>query len=240
MFAVAISRWAPRLHGQVAERLAETYPGDRRGGRRRREDSGRLQPLFEGSFSGYCHRPDELRGEVLAAGLEMRRSRGRRGDRVRARRPRGAAGLTGGAGGRARRGAGTRAGSGASGPQPAPPGDGAATPDLCLAKRFAKLRGRAQDARWSLKTQQFGDRPGLYRWPRSIDVGFVRTRFGGERKPVGHPPRPPSGGSRWVRRPLRAGRGLPRPQTLLHGQRPVVEAALAVVEADFATCSRRV
>jgi hypothetical protein len=35
------------------------------------ESSGRLQPLYEGSFSGYTHRPDELRGEIRAAGLEM-------------------------------------------------------------------------------------------------------------------------------------------------------------------------
>jgi hypothetical protein len=35
------------------------------------ERTGRLIPLFEGSFSGYCHRPDELRDEILAAGLEL-------------------------------------------------------------------------------------------------------------------------------------------------------------------------
>lgn len=70
IFAVAISRWAPRLHGQVAERLAETYPAiDEVVAVAER--SGRLQPLYEGSFSGYCHRPDEFRGEIRAAGLEI-------------------------------------------------------------------------------------------------------------------------------------------------------------------------
>ena len=29
-----------------------------------------MPPLFEGSFSAYCHRPDELRTEVEAAGFE--------------------------------------------------------------------------------------------------------------------------------------------------------------------------
>ena len=70
IFAVTISRWAPRLHGQVAERLAETYPAIDEVVAVA-ESSGRLQPLYEGSFSGYCHRPDELRGEIRAAGLEI-------------------------------------------------------------------------------------------------------------------------------------------------------------------------
>ena len=35
------------------------------------ERTGRLIPLYEGSFSGYCHRPDELRDEVESAGLEL-------------------------------------------------------------------------------------------------------------------------------------------------------------------------
>jgi hypothetical protein len=60
----------PRLHGKVAERLGDEYPSihqlvDIV------ERTGRLIPLFEGSFSGYCHRPDELRDEILAAGLEL-------------------------------------------------------------------------------------------------------------------------------------------------------------------------
>jgi SAM-dependent methyltransferase len=70
VFAAAISRWAPRLHGEVAERLADAYPSIREAVEIA-ESCGRLPPLYEGSFSGYCHRPDDLRDEVLASGLEL-------------------------------------------------------------------------------------------------------------------------------------------------------------------------
>jgi hypothetical protein len=70
VFAVAISRWAARLHGEVAQRLGEEYPVMREAVEIV-ERTGRLIPLYEGSFSAYCHRPDELRDEVLAAGLEL-------------------------------------------------------------------------------------------------------------------------------------------------------------------------
>ena len=70
VFAVAISRWAPRLHGEVAQRLGEEFASMREAVEVV-ERSGRLIPLFEGSFSGYCHRPGELGDEVLAAGLEL-------------------------------------------------------------------------------------------------------------------------------------------------------------------------
>jgi SAM-dependent methyltransferase len=70
VFAVAISRWAPRLHGEIAERLGDEYPSIREVVEVV-ERTGRLMPLFEGSFSGYCHRPDEFRDEVLAAGLDL-------------------------------------------------------------------------------------------------------------------------------------------------------------------------
>jgi SAM-dependent methyltransferase len=70
VFAAAISRWAPRLHGLVAERLSERYPAmtsvvDEA------ERSGTLLPLDEGSFCGYTHRPEELAAEVREAGLEL-------------------------------------------------------------------------------------------------------------------------------------------------------------------------
>ncbi len=70
VFAAAISRWAPRLHGLLAQRLYERYPvmtsvvG-------RVEQSGTLMPLYEGSFCGYTHRPEELEAEVRAAGLDL-------------------------------------------------------------------------------------------------------------------------------------------------------------------------
>ena len=70
VFAVAISRWAPRLHGDVSGRLGEKF-ATMADAVAEVERSGRLVPLFEGSFSGYCHRPDELRKEIEAAGLEL-------------------------------------------------------------------------------------------------------------------------------------------------------------------------
>jgi hypothetical protein len=51
---------APRLHGEVAERLTEESPSIR--------DAAEL---VEGRLSGYCHRPDELREEIPAAGLDL-------------------------------------------------------------------------------------------------------------------------------------------------------------------------
>ena len=68
--AAAISRWAPRLHGAVAERLYLRYASidDQIA---TVERSGRLDPLEPRAFSGYCHRPAQLRAEVRASGLDM-------------------------------------------------------------------------------------------------------------------------------------------------------------------------
>jgi SAM-dependent methyltransferase len=68
-FLAAISRWAPRLHGEVVQRLYEDIPGIREE-TPRVERTGRLAPLFPGSFAGFCHRPRQLRGEIVDAGLE--------------------------------------------------------------------------------------------------------------------------------------------------------------------------
>jgi SAM-dependent methyltransferase len=70
VFAAVISRWAPRLDGVLAHRLYESEP---------RfldvvdvvERTGVLEPMFPGSFCGFTHRPEELRAEVVAAGLEV-------------------------------------------------------------------------------------------------------------------------------------------------------------------------
>lgn len=70
VFAVAISRWAARLHGEVAERLGEEFESMHEAVELV-ERTGRLMPLFEGSFSAYTHRPHELRDEILAAGLDL-------------------------------------------------------------------------------------------------------------------------------------------------------------------------
>ncbi len=143
IFAVAISRWAPRL--ARPGRWSAWPRRTRRSTRWSPSPSARAAPA---ALRGLVQRvlPPAGRASRRDSGRRARdrRSRGRRGDRVRARRPRGAARRAGGAGGRPRRGPGTGAGSGAPGPQPAPPGDGPAIPDLCLAKRFARLRGRAQ------------------------------------------------------------------------------------------------
>jgi hypothetical protein len=70
MVAVAaISRWAPRLHAVMVERLYHDHPavlemiGEV-------ERSGKIPPLYAGSFSGYSHRPDELIAEAREAALE--------------------------------------------------------------------------------------------------------------------------------------------------------------------------
>jgi SAM-dependent methyltransferase len=70
IFATAISRWAPRLHGEVVERLDRRYPSIA-SQVAKVERSGRLDPLAPGAFSGYCHRPTQLRAELRAAGLEV-------------------------------------------------------------------------------------------------------------------------------------------------------------------------
>jgi len=64
----AISRWAPRLHGYLADRLYERatfFPELVRVV----EESGRLNDSVPGWFTGYCHRPEQLREEVEQAGL---------------------------------------------------------------------------------------------------------------------------------------------------------------------------
>jgi SAM-dependent methyltransferase len=68
--AAAISRWAPRLHGLIAERLYEDHPA-MTSVVETVERSGELLPLDEGAFCGWTHRPDELADEVRAAGLEL-------------------------------------------------------------------------------------------------------------------------------------------------------------------------
>jgi SAM-dependent methyltransferase len=65
-----ISRWAPRLDGLLTQRLYERYPGfpalvDLV------ESDGVLPSLFDGSFEGYTHRPEELRAEITDAGLRV-------------------------------------------------------------------------------------------------------------------------------------------------------------------------
>lgn len=68
VFVAAISRWAPRIDGVLRERLYEVYPHIRElAGEVER--TGRLPPVGPGSFSGFCHRPRQLRAELRDAGL---------------------------------------------------------------------------------------------------------------------------------------------------------------------------
>jgi SAM-dependent methyltransferase len=70
VFVAAISRWAPRIDGVLLQRLDQAYPdmpelvGEV-------ERTGKLPPLGPGSFSGFCHRPEQLRAELRAAGLTV-------------------------------------------------------------------------------------------------------------------------------------------------------------------------
>jgi SAM-dependent methyltransferase len=70
LHAAAISRWAARMDGMLAKRVHLLFPAmvdavDEV------ERTGHLAPIFESSFTGYVHRPDELRDEVTAAGFEL-------------------------------------------------------------------------------------------------------------------------------------------------------------------------
>jgi SAM-dependent methyltransferase len=69
--AAAISRWAARLHGVLVDSVHETHPVileliDEM------ERTGWMAPIAEGGFNGFAHRPDQLRDEVSAAGLQLR------------------------------------------------------------------------------------------------------------------------------------------------------------------------
>jgi SAM-dependent methyltransferase len=70
VFAAAISRWAPRLDGELRERLYERFPHIREL-TPEVERTGLLPPLYPGSFTGFCHRPGQLRAEVRGAGLAV-------------------------------------------------------------------------------------------------------------------------------------------------------------------------
>jgi SAM-dependent methyltransferase len=68
--AAAISRWAARLDGVIGQKLYERIP-EAVGELPELERTGWLQPLFPGSFTGYSHRPRQLRAEVEQAGLQV-------------------------------------------------------------------------------------------------------------------------------------------------------------------------
>jgi SAM-dependent methyltransferase len=70
VFVAAISRWAPRLDGELRARLYESLPAIREL-TPRVERTGWMPPLFPGSFSAYCHRPQQLRAELRGAGFRV-------------------------------------------------------------------------------------------------------------------------------------------------------------------------
>lgn len=70
VFAAAISRWGTRMDAILRLRLYEAVPGAE-AELAAIERTGRLPPLYPGSFCGYLHRPNQLRAEIAASGLRL-------------------------------------------------------------------------------------------------------------------------------------------------------------------------
>jgi SAM-dependent methyltransferase len=70
VFAAAINRWSMRLDDVLRRRRYEQIP-ELEKMLEPLERTGRITPLYPGSFVGYTHRPEELRAEVRAAGLHL-------------------------------------------------------------------------------------------------------------------------------------------------------------------------
>jgi hypothetical protein len=70
VLAAAISRWAARLDGILRLRMYERSPNvaDVVG---TLEQTGVMPPLLPGGFSGFTHRPGQLRAEFASAGLDV-------------------------------------------------------------------------------------------------------------------------------------------------------------------------
>jgi len=66
--AAAISRWAPRLHGMLVDRVHDRYPVISES-IDEMERTGRMPPAHDSGFTGYAHTPEELRHEVRRSGL---------------------------------------------------------------------------------------------------------------------------------------------------------------------------
>lgn len=68
--AAAITRWSARLHGMLVSRIHDLFPAladvvDEM------ESHGEMRPIVEAGFTGFAHRPDELRHEVEESGLSV-------------------------------------------------------------------------------------------------------------------------------------------------------------------------
>lgn len=70
VLGAAISRWATRYDGVLANRLHEQVPAMLTA-LEPLERTGVIPPLEPGSFTGYTHRPGQLRAEFSAAGLAV-------------------------------------------------------------------------------------------------------------------------------------------------------------------------
>lgn len=71
VFAAAISRWAARLHSVLADRAYRELPEILAGHLDELERTGQVPPIHEAAFTGYAHRPDELRAEIVEAGFDV-------------------------------------------------------------------------------------------------------------------------------------------------------------------------
>jgi SAM-dependent methyltransferase len=67
LFAAAISRWATRIDGIIGKQIYLKYPA----ALDQAERTGVFPPRHAGAFSACSHRPDDLRAELTAAGLEV-------------------------------------------------------------------------------------------------------------------------------------------------------------------------
>jgi SAM-dependent methyltransferase len=70
IFAAAITRWAMRLDDVLFRRRDEQFP-ELEQTLAPLERTGRIAPVYPGAFSGYAHRPAQLRAELRAAGLRV-------------------------------------------------------------------------------------------------------------------------------------------------------------------------
>jgi SAM-dependent methyltransferase len=70
VFAAAVSRWAPRILTELRARLYTRIP-ELHEAISRAERTGELPRLTLGSWFGYCHRPQQLRAELNAVGLDV-------------------------------------------------------------------------------------------------------------------------------------------------------------------------
>lgn len=72
VLVAAISRWAARIHGLLIGRVHHVVP-DALELIDELERTGDMPPLYEGSFCGFSHRPDDFVEEVSASPLELER-----------------------------------------------------------------------------------------------------------------------------------------------------------------------